>query len=453
MNKLEFLMKSIFGEKPEAEAKTEEQKATEELALEAIEKEFEEGSLRVSSFSTQIENQGSLGIFSRIKNLFSKESDNWTPYAEVEMAFGLSSSLSPEVAEVLNQLYSESNSTTEVVLSEVTRNLAGSTRGVKSLTIILELIECGYDVTSQNRLKDTLLHLILQSNANALQEEELADLFKLIAEKGANVNACNEAHLTPLHFAIENFSIDKHQTALKFLFEKADVVPESGKQYTPLHKAVKSKNLKMIQFLLDVGYDPKTEMPKQGDALALAILTDRRDKESIINELIKSGADIDKKVSGENYLHLAAKSSNPFTIRLLCERYEFDVNEQKELDFGNRSVADRAPIHFAAGEKKIENVIELIRLGANPFLTSISESRNFLGELLINQNVTSEDFERVFKELIANDWNIRELIEMQNVSEKNLIEVAEERSGPQRRNSEEKLEFLRKISQSMVKKA
>jgi ankyrin repeat protein len=64
------------------------------------------------------------------------------------------------------------------------------------------LIECGADVTAQNKNGETPLHLV-SAPSSRVSPRKCAEIARLLLERGADVNARNKNGLTPFALASE----------------------------------------------------------------------------------------------------------------------------------------------------------------------------------------------------------------------------------------------------------
>jgi len=176
--------------------------------------------------------------------------------------------------------------------------------------------------------------------------------FDLLLKMKVNVDAINHEGESPLHIAAFNGRLDMVKNLLKCgaLIELQD---EQGR--TPLMRATyHAKSIKVVEFLLDQGANPKISENRGYTPLHGAALMGNFDALKI---LLSFGADIG--VSSENGLtplHSAALGDAPTVIRYLLGK---GGNIEACTSYG------RTPLHYAAGSGNINAIRALISFGAN----------------------------------------------------------------------------------------
>lgn len=194
---------------------------------------------------------------------------------------------------------------------------------------------------------------------------------------------------TALHAAVESGKTDAVAALLEF---GADIDARSGSGATPLHISVLRQNLAMTEYLLargaevtaagNSGETPLHLAAQQGDMALLKLLfahgaavgLQRQTKtnkytplecaidaghEDAARYLVLQGALPDiVDGAGKTALHLAAEKGSPGLARMLVEEGHADLNKREED-------CNSAPLHAAIYARRLANVKELVRLGAD----------------------------------------------------------------------------------------
>jgi ankyrin repeat protein len=146
--------------------------------------------------------------------------------------------------------------------------------------------------------------------------------------------------------------------AHKLLNAGADVNRAFSSDEMPLHNAVYSRSLDLVQILLNAGADVNGRAPNGNTALRIAVLGADID---IIQVLLNAGADIEAFApidAGRTALQDAAECGNPIVVRFLLQR---GAN-------CNASAADSkgaTPLQAAAIGGNLPTVLMLLKAGAN----------------------------------------------------------------------------------------
>lgn len=286
--------------------------------------------------------------------------------------------------------------------------------------LIKQLLDHGASVNQRNSKGETPLHIAIEENVSLKIVREL-----LI--HGAEVDAKNKFGNTPLHQAFWYGSRRKLKLIRLLLDHAASVTEISGNCDTPLHVAIERKmNFKVIRELLKRGAEvdapnldgdtPIYKYLKFGSVTNLKLLREllshgasvngsnvegktplhiaiQRMSSEVIEELLKSGADVNCKNScGEetplyNIFRFRSRSSLEILKKLLC--YGASVNERNE---GNET-----PLHVAIQRKMgLEVIREILRHGADINI------RDVAGETALFEAIGYESSKRseLIKELL-----------------------------------------------------
>jgi tetratricopeptide (TPR) repeat protein len=111
----------------------------------------------------------------------------------------------------------------------------------------------------------------------------MAEVSRLLVEKGADVNARDRQQNTPLHWAVCGYKID----FVRLLIEKgADVNAKDGWQYTPLHRAARCGKTEVARFLIERGADANA---KDYDGDTPAMIADKMNHPQTASAIRRQG--------------------------------------------------------------------------------------------------------------------------------------------------------------------
>jgi len=108
----------------------------------------------------------------------------------------------------------------------------------------------------------TLLHHAVKSHRPDTNNH--FDIVEYLILNGANINAIDNDHDTPLHFAVQRHHLQNYPYAenndiemVKWLLNHgADINAINNHGRTPLHRAIEWQNIETAKYLLDHGADP-----------------------------------------------------------------------------------------------------------------------------------------------------------------------------------------------------
>ena len=201
---------------------------------------------------------------------------------------------------------------------------------------IKELIDGEADIHKITSGSETLLHVAAKNNHKNIVE--------LLLDNGSSINAVDEQGRTPLFKAVSG----RHKEIVELLIAKgADINTDTG-----LHRLAvfsSSRNLSELE----------QKQKKESDS----------EKIEIAKLLISNGVDVNRIISGDTALHIAAQNGNEEMAKLLI-RSGSNINESNK--------GSQTPIHKAAFEGRDKIVNLLIQNGAN-VNTVIQSSGSFNG--------------------------------------------------------------------------
>ncbi len=172
-----------------------------------------------------------------------------------------------------------------------------------------------------------------------------------LLDKGANVNARNEIGATPLYFATKDFDLTQ-----RLIAKGADVNIRAFGDYTPLHQAAYSGNLKVAKHLIDHGADLNYR-GTVGTVVQTIIYSKTASGTEMVKLFLEGGAKINQEFSsGNTELHLAALNDYADIIPVLVE-HGADINAINE--YGH------TPLYYAARHGHHKTADALIAAGAN----------------------------------------------------------------------------------------
>ena len=181
-----------------------------------------------------------------------------------------------------------------------------------------------------------------------------SNVTRLLLEHGADGNAQDNFHCTPLHSASETARFGKVEAMRVLLEHGVDVNARQNDGTTPLHHAALDGTVDAIQLLLEHGADANAR--KKDDATLLHEAAQGGSVEAI-RVLLEHGVDVKaRKMDDSTPLHEAVQYGRVEAIRMLLE-LGVDVNAQKK--------DDTTALHVAARGRSVEVIHVLLELGAD----------------------------------------------------------------------------------------
>lgn len=205
---------------------------------------------------------------------------------------------------------------------------------------------------------------------------EDVEMMKVLLERGAHVDACDDFGITFLNHALALGKLDAMAVLLK---AKADVNAKDSHGHTPLHVAAagNSRSDKMVGILLQHGADPSARNDRGETALhvAASCVAGQCQRPGTVEILLRHGADPDARSNqGETALHSAARPTCHGTA-VVETLLRYGVDPRARNDQGETA------LHLAAGrafQKGTEVLEVLMRCGADP------SARNDRGETALH---------------------------------------------------------------------
>jgi ankyrin repeat protein len=215
--------------------------------------------------------------------------------------------------------------------------------------IVALLLANGADVNAAQRA-NKWTPLIQAVNA---REVEIAEF---LISHGADVNRRDFMNYTALHWAIDRGPLDTVRSSMiNLLISKGADIKGSGKDYTPLHKAV-MMDIESTKLLLDLGANVNARDGAGTTPLHKA--AEHGDK-AIVELLIERGADVNAKdIAGDTALHRAAQYGNVSIAQVLIA-HGVDINARTLYGKTARQYAREANV-----EGKKEFIDFLLQHGA-----------------------------------------------------------------------------------------
>jgi len=211
------------------------------------------------------------------------------------------------------------------------------------------LCTMGVDLDARTNELETALCLSLR-NVNL-------DMFKLLLDKGADVQVVDRNARTLLHVAAEKnvlqIFVMLDQDSLKIMSEKTSV----DECWTPLHVAARSGHLDMVKALFERNLFSMHIKDILGQsALHLSVVEKHL---SVSKFLVDNGWDVNEQATGDSCLHLAVRNNDPDAVKLLLD---------KGANADVRDMRGWMPIEYALSEKftQIVELLQALRLQPVP---------------------------------------------------------------------------------------
>ena len=176
----------------------------------------------------------------------------------------------------------------------------------------------------------------------------------LVDAKPSSLDRVPKTDVSPLMAAAAHDQVD---IARMLLSRGAAVNKASLEGKTALGFAAESGSVEMVQLLLDAGASLETS---SGHGLTPVLTACGRGSVDVFERLVDAGAKVSR-AGGRGCLELAAFSGSAEIVRALHARRLVDVNRVDE--------AHMTPINTAAQAGKVESVVALLDIGADPEIT------------------------------------------------------------------------------------
>ncbi|BFZ23612.1 hypothetical protein BsWGS_26651 [Bradybaena similaris] len=225
----------------------------------------------------------------------------------------------------------------------------------KNGAVALLLIRYGADVNHVTDITNEtpLMHVLNNScyTADSYKEE----VVRVLLENGASVHARTSNGTTPLMLAA---SLEGHEVILQTLLHHgADCSDQDNYGNTALLRAILRRCSKNAKFLIQIMKN-NTNLNLQNNEGHTALMCDvAYDSDTVVSELIDSGADVNiTDADGNTALHLAVASAQESQLKVLVNG-GCDINHQNK--------AGLSPLMLAAHRCNCHSVSTLINLGAD----------------------------------------------------------------------------------------
>ena len=234
------------------------------------------------------------------------------------------------------------------------------------LDIVRVLLDRGATLVTKKNFR-TALHAV--SGGEYESQEDGARIAQLLLDRGADVNAQNIYHETPLLLA----AISGKPELARVLLDHGAKVTETQYGRTPLHAIPRGNydsqdGIRLVQLLVERGADVGAPDQDHDTALHSACLFGKLD---IARELLDHGATVTAKNDrGETPLHATSQGESEsqdgvHLAQLLLER---------GADVGAPDNENTTPLHFACRNGKLDIARLLLKHGA------VASAKNRLGE-------------------------------------------------------------------------
>jgi len=286
---------------------------------------------------------------------------------------------------------------------------------------LAKLIQLGAEINHQDKEGNTALHYaVLTASEKAVE---------VLSVASADFNIPNSDGRTVLHLLAltNNFQLAK-LICRQLPLMKMSLVDRNG--YDPFMAAVVNGSLRMVNYFLQLGYDPSTRTHLNKTPLHIAVelknipvvkllakpprinMTDDngysaltiavgRGNETAVDVLLQQDADITQlDNAGNSMLHVASTGPSVHILRHMLDHFS---------DLNIRNSNEETPLHLACASNKTAVVVELCTRGAS-ITVQDSKKRTPLMTAIMSGNQRPA--------LALLDWEI--------VKETNLIELTDE---------------------------
>ncbi|XP_067662018.1 putative ankyrin repeat protein RF_0381 [Haliotis asinina] len=217
----------------------------------------------------------------------------------------------------------------------------------------------GADMTTTDESGSNILHL-------AISDDRTECARYIIAEDFVNINASDDEGMTPLILAAQEGSGDVFALLVR---KGGDLTSVDADGYNILLNACVGGNADIVKYLLTLK-DIVNDINKRGkNSLTPAMVAARRGHKTVVDLLVKNGADLTQvDDNNDTILHLAC-DGNVQTLKRLLSYNAVDIN--------TRGANGRTPLLAAAACGNILVFDELLKKGANVSMTD-NEDNNIL---------------------------------------------------------------------------
>lgn len=190
-------------------------------------------------------------------------------------------------------------------------------------------------------------------------------LLELLIEKGARIDVTDADGRSLLYYPIKYNYYEIVKMLVEYNTKSVGISIHNikdKKNNIALHYAIKYKNLKIVQLLLQFGSNPNSIDSDGNNSLHMAIFT--RNYE-ICKSIINNNININSRTNiGETALHIAANLQDTKIFNLLINDLNIEIDPQ---DYEH----EYTPLLYSVNISNIEQVIMLLKKGANPNLQDI----------------------------------------------------------------------------------
>lgn len=190
-------------------------------------------------------------------------------------------------------------------------------------------------------------------------EKQQIEILKLMLDNGADINIQNDQGGV-LHWAIGNQSIVE-----LLLSHHPDVNAKNNQGYTPLHKAVSSKNEELVSILLEHGADVNAKDNRNSTPLHRAVSYGHK---GLVLTLIKHGADVNiKNIDNMTSLQEYLLNQSCFRVKknIDCEIVQLLIDHGAEFNFEITDNMGKTCLQNAIENNQIEILQLMLENGAD----------------------------------------------------------------------------------------
>lgn len=222
---------------------------------------------------------------------------------------------------------------------------------------LIKLVPPDFDLNVRDDIGNYIINYVVIYNQYKLLE--------LLMEKGARIDVVDVDGNSLLYYPIKYDYYDIATLLVRYNTKNVGISIHNikdKKDNIPLHHAIKYKNFRIVELLLNNGSNPNISDIDGNNSLHMAIFTRNYD---ICKSIINHKVNINSRTNiGETALHIAANLQDNKIFNLLIDDPDIDINPQ---DYEH----EYTPLLYSVNINNIEQVISLLKKNADPNLQDI----------------------------------------------------------------------------------